>query len=342
MQIHGRMVGSPNLLSTSGLPWGVVTAPKGHTLGSMSDASAEFIPEDDGLRRPQPGGGRSMSTSNSAGPARGVPFATSAPRGSFSSELPSSTGHARPSNHIRIDTAPSSGAHPNEHEQDKSDRKVAELNERLNKELKIKEGSENLLEALNTKKAKQAKDQIARVESELNASNRKIAQLNGQIEELRHFHDSEPSTRSRIANLFSGGALRSPATTPDLPSTREPELLDEAESPTFALSELLQSLEAEGMPSDHYVERANQLVHLFKRHNTLKYDLAWSVFGLRMQTLLLSDSREIVAAGYRVTRYAIADRRSLQTIRTFHTDYLVILCVCCAPIFPRHLLPPPG
>ena len=339
MQIHGRMVGPSNLLGTPGLPWGVVTAPKGHTPRSMSDASAEFIPDDDGLRPPQAGGGRSMSTSNPAGPARGVPFAASASRGSFSAELPSSTGLTRPSNNIRTDTASSLRAHPNEHEQDKSERKVAELKDRLNKELKIKEGSENLLEALNTKKSKQARDQIARVESELNASNRKIAQLNGQIEELRHLNDSEPSTRSRIANLFAGRALRSPATTPDSPSAREPEPLDEAESPTFALSELLQSLEAEGMPSDYYVERANQLVHLFQRHITLKYDLAWSVFGLRMQTLLLSDSREVVAAGYRVTRYAIADRRSLQTIRTFHTDHLVILCVSCPNLRPTIFLP---
>lgn len=41
--------------------------------------------------------------------------------------------------------------------------------------------------------------------------------------------------------------------------------------------------------------------------------------------LLLSDSREVVAAGYRVIRYAITDRKSLQTIRALQTDYLVIL-----------------
>jgi rapamycin-insensitive companion of mTOR len=66
-------------------------------------------------------------------------------------------------------------------------------------------------------------------------------------------------------------------------------------------------------------------VELFKRHPTLKYDLAWSIFGLRMQVLLLSDNREVVAAGYRLLRYAITDRKSLQTIRSLHTDYLVIL-----------------
>lgn len=97
------------------------------------------------------------------------------------------------------------------------------------------------------------------------------------------------------------------------------------ESPTYVLAETLQALEIEGMSPDFYVERANSLVELFKRHPTLKYDLAWSVFGLRVQVMLLSDNKEVVAAGYRLTRYAIADRKSLQIIRALHTDELVIL-----------------
>src|SRR5438034_2158686 len=84
-------------------------------------------------------------------------------------------------------------------------------------------------------------------------------------------------------------------------------------------------MEIEGMQPDYYVERANSLVELFKRHPTLKYDLEWSVFGLRVQVMLLSDSREVVAAGYRLTRYAIADRKSIQIIRALHTDELVTL-----------------
>jgi hypothetical protein len=65
------------------------------------------------------------------------------------------------------------------------------------------------------------------------------------------------------------------------------------------------------------------LVELFKRHQTLKYDLVWSVFGLRMQVMLLSDSREVVASGYRMIRYAISDIASLKKIRALNTDYLV-------------------
>ncbi|KAI9885801.1 MAG: copper chaperone [Watsoniomyces obsoletus] len=319
------MVGSANLLSTPGHPAAGSAAPKATAAHSMSDVTGEYN-EYDGLRPPRLGpGGRSMSASNPAGAARSAPFAVSAPRGSFSSDLHGPMGPSRPFN-IRTDIGASTHKFSVMSEEPlNTEQRLNSLKDRLNKELKIKEGSENLLEALNTKKAKQAKDQIAKVESELNSSYRKIAELKVQIEELQQSQEPETSARSRIANLFTKGGLRSPSTTAEAVSSKEPEDSIEAESPTFALSELLQSLEAEGMQSDYYVERANQLVDLFKRHATLKYDLAWSVFGLRMQTLLLSDSREVVAAGYRVTRYAIVDRPSLQTIRSFNTDYLVML-----------------
>jgi rapamycin-insensitive companion of mTOR len=41
--------------------------------------------------------------------------------------------------------------------------------------------------------------------------------------------------------------------------------------------------------------------------------------------MLLSESSDVVSAGYRLTRHAIADRTSLQTIRSLHTDEVVIL-----------------
>lgn len=93
----------------------------------------------------------------------------------------------------------------------------------------------------------------------------------------------------------------------------------------MVLTETLQQLETDGMQPDYYIERANALVELLKRNPTLKYDLAWSVFSLRVQLMLLSESSDVVAAGYRLTRHAIADKKSLQTIRTLHTDELVIL-----------------
>jgi rapamycin-insensitive companion of mTOR len=198
--------------------------------------------------------------------------------------------------------------------------RLAELKEMLNKEIKIKEGSENLLDALNTKKAKQAHDQILRVEDELNASNQRIVNLKSQIEQLQLPSDPKPS---RLATLFRGQPLQSP---PEVEGNPFASSLDvEFESPTFSLGELLQSLEMNGMKPDYYIDKANSLVELFKRHPALKYDLSWTDFGMRVQTMLLSDSKEVVAAGYRMTRYAITDRKSLQTIRSLNTDYLVVL-----------------
>lgn len=294
-------------------------------LRSMSDVSGDAAAEADGLQPPRVApGGRSMSISNVGHLPRGPSLQPSAVPGSFISDVRSTVASRAAT--FRTDLGLSRRDDSDENDsRSASEQKVAELKEQLNKEMKIKEGSENLLEALNAKKAKQTKEQRSRVESELNSSNRKIGQLKFQIEELQQPRETSGSSRSRISALFRGNVLRSTSDNAIAAAVRGAEDQADTESPTFALSEILQSLEAEGMQSDYYVERANNLVELFKRHPTLKYDLAWSDFGLRMQTLLLSDSREVVAAGYRVTRYAITDRKSLRTIRGLNTDYLVIL-----------------
>ena len=207
-----------------------------------------------------------------------------------------------------------------------SEQRQADYRHRIVKEEKIKIGTENLLEALNTKKEKQAREQRKVVETELNTSNRKIAQLRLDLEaEIQRSKEQPTSPKGRLSQLFRNAPLRSPEGPGYQLAEPEPEYDPELESPTYILAEILQALEAEDQQPDYYVGQANDLVELFRRHPTLKYDLAWSIFGLRMQMLLLSESREIVAAGYRVTRYAITDRKSLQTIRALQTDYLVIL-----------------
>ncbi|KAI9826112.1 MAG: hypothetical protein M1832_000561 [Thelocarpon impressellum] len=291
----------------------------------MSNYAAEFGVDRDGLQPPRTGqAGRSMSNSSVAHGTRNQSFAMSAAPGSFSSDLRStlSSRAATPrpdaASTFAMDFAEEDG-------KTASERIVVVLTEQLKRELKIKEGSENLLEALNMKKAKQTKEQRSKVELELTSSNRKIAQLQSQLEELRRPKEVTTPPRSRMSSLFRSNASRSSPN--NMGSLEQDDSDDEAEteSPTFALAEILQSLEVEGMQPDYYVERSNSLVELFKRHPTLKYDLAWSVFGLRVQTMLLSDSKEVVAAGYRVARYAITDRNSLQTIRNLNTDYLVVL-----------------
>ncbi|KAK7524655.1 Rapamycin-insensitive companion of mTOR, N-term-domain-containing protein [Phyllosticta citriasiana] len=257
---------------------------------------------------------------SAAAPMRGNSYMTVGPGpGSFSSELKSTVSRVD----LSRPTLAEHASFADDSARTASEQRQAELRDKIEKETKIKIGSENLLEALNSKNAKQAKDQKIRVEAELNMSNRKLANLKLDLEtEIQR--SREPVREGRLSELFRTAPLPAePRQT--VPTIRDEEVDPDAESPTFVLAELLQALEAEGMQPDYYVERGNALVELFKRHPTLKYDLAWSIFGLRVQTMLLSDSREVVAAGYRVLRYSITDRKSLQTIRSLNTDYLVIL-----------------
>jgi hypothetical protein len=205
-----------------------------------------------------------------------------------------------------------------------TEQRQAELQDQIEKETKIKVGSENLLEALNVKNAK--KDQRLEVERQLNMANSKLAQLKSvlaaEIQKAKEVHQPPAGPQSRLSFLFRRNLSRSPSRH-IAPEEEADE--DETESPSFVLAEILQALELDGMQPDYYVGKSNSLVDLFKRHPTLKYDLAWSIFGLRMQKLLLSDNRDVIASGFRVLRHAITDRRSLQIIRSLHTDYLVIL-----------------
>lgn len=272
--------------------------------------------------------GRSLSSA-SLFPPRGASFAASTLTGpmpgSFSADMRSTATTPRPD--FSTHTSYRSNHQIEEDEvlaASKARQKA--LVDQINRELKIKSGSENLLEALNSKNAKQSKDQKFRVEQELNTSSRKLAQLRQdlEVEELRA--QASRSDAKRLSFLGRGDFHRpqSQDTFGDGGDEDDEQPDAETESPSFVLSEILQALEEEDMPASHYVNNANKLVDLFKRHPTLKHDLAWSIFGLRIQTILLSDSREVVAAGYRMIRTAITDRKSLQTIRSLGTDWSIV------------------
>ncbi|KAI1646398.1 Rapamycin-insensitive companion of mTOR, N-term-domain-containing protein [Daldinia loculata] len=277
---------------------------------------------DGGLRPPAAGdGARSMaSTATSLAPSRGASFNPSQPPGSFSSDLRSQTIQSRAGSRADVYIR---------EKLDEDDDSIAEttlnsLKDSLSREMKIKEGSENMLEALNAKKAKQTKEQRQRVEAELTASNTRIKELKQRITDAQR-SKAVPSTPTRTRNegLLRNEGLRSPPSASR--SGAGSDFEEPTESPTFALAEILQALEVEGMTPEYYVGGANNLVDLFKRHPTLKYDLVWSVFGDRMQVMLLSGSREVVASGYRMLRYAISDMASLKKIRSLNTDFMVVV-----------------
>ncbi|KAI0180263.1 Rapamycin-insensitive companion of mTOR, N-term-domain-containing protein [Hypoxylon sp. FL1284] len=308
------------MLSTSTTP--TQKPQPAQSFSSPAPASRPSLDRDAGLQPPgaPTNGGRNMSSSNASYASRGLSANPSQPPGSFSSDLRSQMMQSR------------SGSRADVYIRDKlddDDESMSEdtlnaLRDSLTREMKIKEGSENMLEALNAKKAKQTKDQRQRVEEELTASNKRIKVLKQKIDDAQRPRPV-PSTPTRIRNEGSlyNAAIRSPPSASR--SGAGSEVDEPTESPTFALAEILQALEVEGMPPEYYVERANNLVDLFKRYPTLKYDLVWSVFGDKMQVMLLSGSREVVAAGYRMLRYAISDLASLKKIRELNTDIMVVV-----------------
>lgn len=270
-------------------------------------------------------GAQSVRTTSSAvsyGP-RGAslnPSSVGGP-GSFSSDLRSQLGPSRAGSRLDIFNT-TLGPLSELRDVSDTEKLLADLHDDLARENKIKEGSENLLEALNNKKPKQVKEQKAKVEAELNASYARIRSLKQRIDELQQAKAAPITpTRPLAETMPSLRSMRSPQSASRSGAGSE---LEEVVDPTYRLGELLQALEVEGLTPEYYVAKANSLVDLFKSHPTLKYDLVWSVFGLRMQMMLLSESREVVAAGYRMTRYAMSDRSSLKKIRTLNTDYVVI------------------
>ncbi|KAI6784751.1 uncharacterized protein J7T54_007844 [Emericellopsis cladophorae] len=305
---------------------------KGATALNMAQKPAgrtSYEREGGGLQPPaavSAAGGRTLSASTARSAAGS--FNPSFAPGSFSSELRSQMSSSRAGSRMDVGSM-YPGNIMDKVDEDEDDtaaqQALVALKDRLNRELKIREGSENMLEALNAKKAKQTKEQRQRVEAELSASNSRIRALKQKIADIQHTRTTpqqQPTTPTKQRERLMSNGMKSP---PNLSRSDLGSDVDEStESPTYALTELLQALEVEGMTPEYYVSRGNQLVDLFKRHPTLKYDLMWSVFGLRMQVMLLSESREVVAAGYRMTRYAISDRASLRKIRSLNTDYVVV------------------
>lgn len=317
------MPATPSMLSSSSTPTQKALQPQNSTPNSAMYGRPSLDRDGSQHTTGSVGGSRTqLSTSAKSYGQRGGSLAPSPGPGSFSSEMRSQALASRAGS--RMDMATSMSLERlEEDDTHKQQKATASLKEKLAKEYKIKEGSENMLAALDAKKAKQVKDQRAKVEAELNGTIRRIKTLEDQLSDLQRQPVPSTPTRNRMFGLFHSNGGRSPKSIAR--STAGSDLEEPAESPTYALAEILQALEAEGLTPDYYVGHANDLVELFKRHPTLKYDLVWSIFGLRMQVMLLSDSREVVAAGYRMIRHAISDIGSLRKIRDLRTDYLVVL-----------------
>lgn len=83
---------------------------------------------------------------------------------------------------------------------------------------------------------------------------------------------------------------------------------------TWLLSDLLQSLGEKNKENKFYIDKSNQLVQLFKDFPEIIQDLELGILGHRIQLLLLSESSEVIACGYRIARYAIQDVNALRKL----------------------------
>ena len=309
-----------------------VTPTQSRVLRGQQDSRKSDEVANPGLQRPASRSGRSLSGGSTHHGLKGSLQALSASfaaPGSFSADLKSTnysrSGTPRP-DLVALSTSRLQSQGPEEDDLTLSEQRQAVFRDKIAKELKIKLGTENMLEALLAKNAKQTKEQRQKVEIELGTSNRKLAELrHGLEEEIQRAQTPTTPPTKHMSSYFRSSTLKSPSQTMGSDEIEQHADNFEGESPTLVLTETLQALEIDGMQPDYYIDRANTLVDLFRRHPTLKYDLAWSVFSLRVQMMLLSESTEVVAAGYRLTRYAIADRASLRTIRNLHTDEIVVL-----------------
>jgi rapamycin-insensitive companion of mTOR len=283
---------------------------------SGGDREGLLQPRTNGIRPSASYGGVGMGMGMGMGVGAGGTTTLANGPGSFSTSLRSvTTAVLTPSNLAGADdiSSPTSPL--------SSERLVEELTDQLNRAIKYKEGAENLLQVLDSKKVKEAKQARNQAEKEYNARNVEITQLKTQIEAITKPKDI-PRRRGE-GNKFQGTPIR-PSEANGLAIMGAPEWGPGSESPMVTLEELLRGLESKGKRPEYYVDKANNLVMLFKRHPNLKYELSWATFGLRAQFMLLHEAKEVVAAGYRITRYAITDIHSLKNIRSLRTDYITI------------------
>lgn len=200
---------------------------------------------------------------------------------------------------------------------------VEKLILRLDIESKIKEGAENMLQVLESKKLKDPKEISMRkqVESELDAANSKIVLLQNQVSDLSQPAALHANDRNRGAGLYPDISFASPS---DMMSVRKNVPKASSPSSSLTLDDLLQSLDESNRETSFYVTNANKLVELLKANPAIRNDLAWSAFWPILHFLLCNHNQEIVGAAFRIARYAIQSAKTVQILRSLQMDAYII------------------
>ncbi|ODV58817.1 TORC2 complex subunit TSC11 ASCRUDRAFT_24924, partial [Ascoidea rubescens DSM 1968] len=96
-------------------------------------------------------------------------------------------------------------------------------------------------------------------------------------------------------------------------------------SPTVNISDILSSLSDKSISPESQVQKANDLINLFQNYPNVKNQLVFSQLGYRIQFFLLSKSKEVIAAGFRIARYFISDYDSLKLILSLRIHFFIII-----------------
>jgi rapamycin-insensitive companion of mTOR len=266
----------------------------------------------------------SLATTATGGAAMGSSNTSNGPGGFSSSMRTTSTAAMASSTDLTTATMT----------QISSEALVEELQDQLNKAQKYQEGAENYLQVFekDPKRAKEAKKARIEAEKEYNERTREITLLQNQIDALKTQRGTPVKPRSietfpnRPIPFIANGARAIGGSRTETPGS---------ESPTVSLTDVLRDMEEPSQRNEFYIEKANQLVVLLKKHPNLKYELNWDTFGHRLHSMLLHECKEVVAAGYRVTRSALTDVHSLRMVRKLNVDQVVILSLVSKSIVER-------
>ncbi|GMF41116.1 unnamed protein product [[Candida] boidinii] len=102
-------------------------------------------------------------------------------------------------------------------------------------------------------------------------------------------------------------------------------------SPTWLLSDILQSLGDKDKDPQYLVTRSNDLVILLQRNEYLKEDLVLNSISHRIQSLILNPTSEVVACGFRILRHIINDLDSLKYLKSMDFDILLTISLTKDP-----------
>lgn len=102
-------------------------------------------------------------------------------------------------------------------------------------------------------------------------------------------------------------------------------------SPTWLLSDILQSLGDKDKDPQYLVTRSNDLVILLQQNEYLKEDLVLNSISHRIQSLILNPTSEVVACGFRILRHIINDLESLKYLKSLDLDILLTISLTKDP-----------